>query len=247
MVTLPGYPDVVLWGQAFSPDGRILATAYTGRLDLWDVTDPARLRRLTTLAIQGPAPPHWYGYPSDIVFSPDGRTLALTTSRYRVALWNVASPAHAVRVATLGGHTGPVAAIAFSPGGHLLADVGYDGAVTVFDVTDPARPDRTASVRTIAGGRMPDGSLDYSGTKYALAFSADGHTLTVIADSAASVPGPWPASARQSTSRWSLTDAGAAAPVAAVSDGTAPAACRLPYRACPTRPRPGRVPRAAAR
>ena len=228
MVTLPGFPDV-LWGQAFSPDGRILAAAYTGRLELWDVANPARPRRLTALAIEGAAPSHWYGYPSAIAFSPDGRTLALTTSRNRVALWNVASPARPVRVATLGGHTGPVAAVAFAPGGHLLADVGYDGAVLVFNIEDPARPVRTASGRTIAGGgQQPDGHPDYSDTNYALAFSADGHTLTVIANSAPSMPGPVPArpSAGSAISRWSLTDTGAAAPVA-VRDGTGAAAGQL--------------------
>jgi WD40 repeat protein len=215
MVTLPGYPDV-LWGQAFSPDGRILAAAYTGRLELWDVADPARPRRLTALAIEGAAPSHWYGYPSAIAFSPDGRTLALTTSRNRVDLWNVASPARPVRVATLGGHTGPVAAVAFSPGGRLLADVGYDGAVLVFNLGDPAHPVRTASGRTVAGGgQQPDGHPDYSDTNYALAFSAEGHTLTVIANSDPSMLGPvaTPPPGRP-ISRWSLTGSGAAAPVA---------------------------------
>lgn len=212
MVTLPGYSDV-LWGQAFSPDGRILATAYTGRLELWDVADPARPRRLAALAIEGAAPSHWYGYPSAIAFSPDGRTLALTTSRNRVDLWNVASPARPVRVATLGGHTGPVAAVAFSPGGHLLADVGYDGAVLVFNLGDPAHPVRTASGRTVAGGRQQP---DYSDTSYALAFSTEGHTLTVIANSDPSMLGPvaTPSSTGRAISRWSLTGTGAAAPVA---------------------------------
>ena len=225
MVTLPGYPDV-LWGQAFSPDGRILAAAYTGRLELWDVANPTRPRRLTALAIEGAAPSHWYGYPSAIAFSPDGSTLALTTSRNRVALWDVARPARPVRVATLGGHTGPVAAVAFSPGGYLLADVGYDGAVLVFNIGNPGHPDSTARVRTVAGGQGTDGSLDYWDTDYALAFSADGHTLTVIADSAATASGIVAAPASQATSRWSLTDAGAATR-GAVSHDTVRAAYRL--------------------
>jgi hypothetical protein len=216
MVTLPGYPDV-LWGQAFSPDGRILAAAYTGRLELWDVADQARPRRLAALAIEGAAPSHWYGYPSAVAFSPDGRTLALTTSRNRVDLWNVASAARPVRVATLGGHTSPVAAVAFSPGGRLLADVGYDGAVLVFNLGDPAHPVRTASGRTVAGGgQQLDGHPDYSDTNYALAFSAEGHTLTVIANSDPSMLGPvaTPPPPGRLISRWSLTGSGAAAPVA---------------------------------
>jgi hypothetical protein len=222
IATLPGDPDVVLWGQAFSPDGRILAAAYTSRLDLWNVTDPVRPRRLTTLAFEAAAPPHWYGFPGDIAFSPDGHTLACTTSHNQVGLWNVASPARAARIATLGGHTGPVAAVAFSSGGHLLADVGYDGAVMVFNLTDPAHPAGTATMRTVASGWMADGSVDYVETSYALAFSADGHTLTAIADSTAPGPGP-PATAGRTVSRWSLTNAGAATLIAIVSDDTIPA------------------------
>ena len=185
------------------------------------MTDPARPRRLTTLAFHAAAPPHWYGFPGDITFSPDGHTLALTTSHNQVGLWNVATPARAARIATLGGHTGPVAAVAFSPGGHLLADVGYDGAVTVFNLTDPAHPARTATERTLA-----DSSAGYIGTNYALAFSADGHTLTAIAGSSAQGPGP-PATAAQTVSRWNLSNAGAATLIAMVSDHTAPAAGQL--------------------
>ena len=39
-----------LWGEAFSPDGRILAAASTSGLVLWNVADPARPRLLRCLA-----------------------------------------------------------------------------------------------------------------------------------------------------------------------------------------------------
>jgi len=55
IATLPGAPDVVLWGQAFSPDGRILAAAHTRQIDLWNVSKPARPRRLTTLGFDAAA------------------------------------------------------------------------------------------------------------------------------------------------------------------------------------------------
>ena len=204
---LPGDPDVVLWGQAFSPDGRVLAAAYTSRIDLWDVADPARPRRLTTLAFDAAAPPHWYGFPGDIAFSPDGHTLAATTSHNQVGLWNVTSPARAARIATTGGHTAPVAALAFSAGGHLLADIGYDGAVIVFNLTDPAHPARAATIRTVADPRL-DPAGGYYDTQYALAFSPDGHTLTAIADSTAPSPGP-ATPAGETVSQWRVTSTGA--------------------------------------
>ena len=50
ITTLPSGDDSKLWGEAFSPDGRILAAAYTDRLYLWNVTNPARPRLLRTLA-----------------------------------------------------------------------------------------------------------------------------------------------------------------------------------------------------
>jgi WD40 repeat protein len=78
ITTLPSGDDGKLWGEAFSPDGRILAAAYTDRLDLWNVTDLARPRLVRTLA--APVAPPWRALfnQGDIAFSPDGRLLAST-------------------------------------------------------------------------------------------------------------------------------------------------------------------------
>lgn len=46
ITTLPSGDGNILWGEAFSPDARILAAAYTDRLYLWNVTNPARPRLL---------------------------------------------------------------------------------------------------------------------------------------------------------------------------------------------------------
>ncbi len=216
IATLPGVPNVVLWGQAFSPDGRILAAAYTSQIDLWNVSNPARPRRLTTLASDAAAPPHWYGFPGAIAFSPDGHILASTTSHDGVGLWNVANPAKAVRVATLIGHAAPVAAVAFSSDGHLLADVGYDGRLDVFNLTDPSHPSRAATLRTVAGTGA------YYSTAYALDFSQGGRTLTAIVDTIPS--GPQSGTAPDETiSRWSLTGEGTVTHTTTISHYTASA------------------------
>ena len=73
--------------MAFSPaDQHILVSATSGHLDgldtLWDVTSPARARRLANF--EGGAP---------TVFAPDGRTVATVAFSGQPALWNVATSA----------------------------------------------------------------------------------------------------------------------------------------------------------
>ena len=80
--------------------------------------------------------------------------------------------------------------LAFSPGGNLLAAVTYRGTVLVYSLADPARPARTATVRGLLTRALyPNGTLQPTQTPlcsscgpadYAVAFSADEHTLTVV-------------------------------------------------------------------
>ena len=89
--------------QAFSPDGRILATAYDDHtVQLWNVSDPSHVVPLGT-----PLTGH-KGYVHALVFSPDGRTLASGSADGTVRLWNVTDPAAvAARLdAPLTGHRG---------------------------------------------------------------------------------------------------------------------------------------------
>ncbi len=72
---------------ALSPDGRTVATiAYSGQAALWNVADPRRPVKMTTLS-DGDGTKLWA-----LAFSPDGQILA--TARYdRIFLWDMASPA----------------------------------------------------------------------------------------------------------------------------------------------------------
>lgn len=82
--------------------------------------------------------------------------------------------------------------IAFSPGGNLLAAVTYHGTVLVYNLADPARPARTATVRGLLTRALyPNGSAQPDETplcatcgpaNYAVAFASGGHTLTVVVD-----------------------------------------------------------------
>ena len=211
-----------LWGEAFSPDGRILATASTSGLVLWNVADPARPRLLRRLAaaplpLDNPGPPVPFGVTQgDLVFSPDGRMLASVSGRDQVTVWDVARPARAARLATLAGPHDYFAALTFSPRGNLLAGVTYHGSVLVFRVAGPGRPARV-SIRPglLASARFPGGGSTQAGpcggdcsfaAAYAAGFTPDGHALTVVIDRPEAYPST---AARDTVFTWQVAGSGA--------------------------------------
>ena len=90
-----------------------------GHIQLWDTTDPANPRLLTTLA----------GSPNalnTVAITTDGRTLATPAPDNTVQLWNVTDPTHPGLRALL---TNAVRPIAFLADGHTLAVIGTDTSV----------------------------------------------------------------------------------------------------------------------
>jgi WD40 repeat protein/tRNA A-37 threonylcarbamoyl transferase component Bud32 len=132
VVGIVGRHERAIWGSAFSPDGRRLATAsndYTVRVWAWD---PAHL---------GPQPEpepkpelkldvRVRGFGNRVVFSPDGRNLATGGEGHTVTVWDAkdGKPREILR-----GHTGDVWALAFSPDGRWLASAGEDTTVRIWD------------------------------------------------------------------------------------------------------------------
>jgi WD40 repeat protein len=196
MTTLSDGDGSQLEELAFSPDGQLLATAHYDKIFLWDMASPARPRLLRTLDAPVTAPEGGGPIPfsqQDLAFSPGGGILASATGTDQVTLWNVTDPARASRVATLGGAGDFIQAFTFSPRGNLLAAVTYHGTVLVYSLADPARPARTATVRGLLNRAVfPSGLPQPSETPlcascdglgdYAVAFTPDGHTLTVVVD-----------------------------------------------------------------
>jgi hypothetical protein len=162
-LTLTGHTDVV-WGVAFRPDGRLLATSSAdGTLRLWD---PASGEPRGALAEQLPFA--WGRPPATVwglvAFSPDGRLLASSTLHAKVELWDAVSGEHR---RSLESHGRDVWGVAFSPDGRLLATGSGDTTVRLWD------PASGAHRRTLTG---------HAAAVWGVAFSPDGRLLASSGD-----------------------------------------------------------------
>ena len=139
---------------AFSADGRTLAGAGNGIIELWDVDTGESLYTL-----EGHADAIY-----SLAFSADGRTLASGSGDSTIRLWDVAT---GKTLNTLTGHTSGVYRVSFSADGRTLASGSRDSTIRLWDVA-------TGETRNTLTGHK-DAVLS-------LAFSPDGSTLASSGD-----------------------------------------------------------------
>ncbi|HSR22621.1 MAG TPA: WD40 repeat domain-containing protein, partial [Candidatus Eisenbacteria bacterium] len=156
--TFKGHKGPVL-AVAFNPHDQTLVTGgEDGTAILWDLTDPVRLGRLTTMSALDPV--------SAVAFSPDGHLLAIATGD-EVILYDVSLRGHPVLLTTQIRHddNATILAVAFSPDRRMLATASNDSMTVLWNVVDPASP---ASLATLHG---------HTDSVRAVAFSPDDRTL----------------------------------------------------------------------
>jgi WD40 repeat protein len=155
-------PDdgLTLDSARISPDGRLLVVLDTldiprsiGSIDVYDISGTAvthlsSTRRTTTVDDDA------------LVFSPDGRTIAIADDRHHVGLWDLSDPRQPVETRSLAGQHTYLSMLQFSRDGDQLTGLGFDGTLTRW-ATDSGKLEGTRAT----GQKLPSPVYNSAGER----------------------------------------------------------------------------------
>lgn len=167
----------------FSPDGRtVIFTDFYNNVVRWDISNPSRPRQLEILlriTDYIPEPDDPESGILDMASSPDGRLAVTSFLDGGVMLWNVENPTRSVQLVPPSGVL--VVGLTFSADGRTLVINRETGSV-LWDLTDPAHPQRLGEAVTLAGA----GTMAFSpdGARLAAAFGDNSVAVWNVVDRA---------------------------------------------------------------
>jgi WD40 repeat protein len=149
---LVGHTDGV-HSVAFSPDGRLLATAsHDGTARLWDIASGTQVKLL-----EGHT-----GAVYSVAFSPDGHSVATSGADGLVLVWDVGT---GDLLSMLQGHQFGVSTVSFTPDGNVVSG-GQDTTIRRWDVSEEKERWRVRAdpLGVLCAAVAPDGSLLATGS-----------------------------------------------------------------------------------
>ena len=96
---------------AYKPDGKVIATAESNEVRLWDLSNGETLKRFPIEHEEG-------SYPIALTYSPDGKVITTRSWDNTVRLWDAEDGKH---LKTLEGHNKRVSIFTYSPNGKVIA------------------------------------------------------------------------------------------------------------------------------
>jgi RNA polymerase sigma factor (sigma-70 family) len=183
-------PELVAAALTFSPDGKTLAARGTQNnvVRIWDLPTGKELPTLEGGALAAAENPLFFDRRAqvrsvELVFSPEGRHLAMKDGQDQLALFELTSGTRLRQFSLAPGQV--VVRFGFSPDGRSLGAVNQDGTVTLYETVSGRKRGHFGKAAKVPG---PDAAvmlsavaLDLAGpgaeSPYSLAFSPDGRLL----------------------------------------------------------------------